>query len=153
MNKPQLVITTMIGLACTFTGISQSDAQQVTPLPLAQNPVSVQDTITNTIHNHRAIKALQENREAIAHQLDSYTREYGPRIDINGSYGIGVLDNSNTRPLGHEHGWYPGSNVGATLTQMLWDGWATRSRVLPASSRNRCITWSSRSRIGSCRVR
>lgn len=44
-------------------------------------------------------------------------------------YGASRLSDDTTRSYGSDKGMYAASGVGITLTQPLWDGFATRSRV------------------------
>lgn len=42
-------------------------------------------------------------------------------------YGASRLSDNTTRSYGSDKGMYAASGVGITLTQPLWDGFATRS--------------------------
>ena len=53
---------------------------------------------------------------------------------MNASGGWGVLSDSTTRSRDKDGGFYPTVNLSATLTQPIWDGFATRSRVRQAKS-------------------
>lgn len=103
-------------------------------LPPSDGGITVQDTITATLRQHHSLRAIQENREAVAHEVTRAKAGYGPRVDVNGAAGVGKLSNSTTRSLGVDKGFYNASRMGATLVQPLWDGLATRSRVRTAES-------------------
>ncbi len=100
----------------------------------AQGGISVQDTINATISYHKGLKTIQENREAVAYELERAKRGYGPRVDINGAAGVSLLSNSTIRSYNEDEGFYFASRIGATLTQTIWDGFANRSRVRNAQA-------------------
>lgn len=92
-------------------------------------PTTVQNTVEAVLHNHRALKTIQENREVIVHELRRAKAGWGPRVDLNGRAGTSQLSNTTTRPLSADTDFYGETSVSAILTQPLWDGFATRSRV------------------------
>lgn len=103
--------------------------------------ISLRESIKATLHNHRSLRAIQENRLAVEHEKDRAARGYGPRVDAVSGAGVGVLSDVNTRALRDSGTFYPQSRVGVTLTQPLWDGYATRSRVRTAASTLDSMTW------------
>ncbi len=118
-----------VAAAPTVSSLAPSAGEQT-----SREAVTIQDTINATLHQHHALKAIQENREAVAHEVTRAKAGYGPRLDVTGAVGAGKLSNSTTRSLGVDKGFYNASRVGATLVQPLWDGLATRSRVRTAES-------------------
>lgn len=105
-----------------------------TATPLEGKVVSVTDTINATLRNHRAIKVIQENREAVQYEVDRAKAGWGPRVDLNVRGGINQLSDSSTRSYKTDEGFYGTTSMGATLVQPLWDGFATRSRVRSAEA-------------------
>ncbi|MEG2172053.1 MAG: TolC family protein [Desulfovibrionaceae bacterium] len=106
-------------------------------LPPAQSvgkTVTVVDTINATLRNHRAIKVIQENRAAVQSEVRRAQAGWGPRVDITARGGARQLSDSTTRSYQDDAALYGASNVGATLVQPLWDGFATRSRVRTAEA-------------------
>ena len=110
------------------------------PSPSAGPLLTLRDSVAATLLNHKSLKAMQENREAVAEELNRAWAFYGPRLDISAGAGAGVLNNATTRALrdtgvtGADSRFYPATNIGLTLTQPLYDGFATRSRVRSAQS-------------------
>lgn len=102
--------------------------------PLDSKVVSLSDTINATLRNHRAIKVIQENREAVQFEVDRAKAGWGPRVDINVRGGINQLSDSSNRSFKTDQGFYGTTSMGATLVQPLWDGFATRSRVRTAEA-------------------
>lgn len=104
------------------------------PAPAPGASISVQDTMYGVLRYHRTLRGMQENREVLEHELDRAKRGFGPRVDVNASGGWGISSTSTTRDRDVDKGFYPTLNLSATLTQPIWDGFATRSRVRQAKS-------------------
>lgn len=96
--------------------------------------VTVQDTVNATLRSHHSLKAMQENREATVQELHKAKAGWGPRVDITGRGGASQLSNSTTRSYDASKDLYGAGSIGITLTQPLWDGLATRSRVHSAQA-------------------
>lgn len=115
-------------------------------LPLWQVPawgqnsagVTVNDTVNSTLNYYRTIKAIQENRQAALHEVRRAEAGWGPRVDMEGRAGTEYLSDSTTRVTGSDKFEAAGS-VGATLSQPLWDGRATRNRVFVSEARVRSL--------------
>lgn len=90
---------------------------------------SLKKTAEAVIDHHRTIKGLQENREAVGYELDRAKAGYGPRVDLTGKTGGNALNTKTYRGLNQENNFYGAYEAGVTVTQPLWDGLATRSRV------------------------
>ncbi len=97
----------------------------------AEESVSVKESVEFTLQQHRSLKAIQENRQAVIHERDRAEKGYYPRVDVFGAAGFSAYSDRTTRSLGHgaDTNFYPGYRAGVTLTQPIWDGWATRSKV------------------------
>lgn len=141
MRSPRFLVPLSF-LACTLAahpavGAPMTGAFPSLPATTEESPqrdITVQDTINATLRQHHALRAIQENREAVAHEVTRAKAGYGPRVDVDGAAGVGRLSDSTTRSLGVDKGFYNASRVGVTLVQPLWDGLATRSRVRTAES-------------------
>ena len=127
---------TISAFSLAFLFSSSALAQPPANVPAGNGglPVTVEDSINATLRTHRNIKILQENRTVLEEELVRAKAGYGPRVDANARFGGSQLSNTTTRPLGTDKGMYGSSSVGITLTQPLWDGYATRSRVRTAES-------------------
>ena len=90
--------------------------------------VTVKTAIESAFDHNHHIQALKENRTAVEHEIDKAKAGYKPRIDLNLRYGYGKLDNSTTRQY-NLRGWGPYSSGSLILTQPIWDGGLTESRV------------------------
>lgn len=94
--------------------------------------VSVRESVEATLRYNHGLKVIQENLEVTRHELRRAKAGYGPRLDLTGRYGTNELSTSTTRSYGTDTGLYGTGSVGLLLTQPLWDGFATRSRVATA---------------------
>ena len=95
---------------------------------------SLKNTVSLTLKNHRGLKIIQENRDVVLHELRRAEAGWGPSVDVVGRAGVSRLSNTTTRPLDADKGMYGTNSIGITLTQPLWDGFATRSRVRTAEA-------------------
>ena len=91
--------------------------------------VTLKETVLATLQNHRGLKVIQENLDVVRHELRRAKAGWGPSLDATGRAGANQLSDSTTRSYGTDSGMYGATGVGLTLTQPLWDGFATRSRV------------------------
>ncbi len=90
---------------------------------------SLLETVKSVLSVHKGLKSIQENREVAVHELRASKAGYGPRIDVTASAGYSYLNDSSARQLGEEDGMNFATSVGVLLTQPIWDGLATYSRV------------------------
>lgn len=102
--------------------------------------VTLTDTINATLRSHRGIKVIQENRESVEHEVTRAKAGWGPRVDVTARGGASQLSDSTTRSYKEDAGFYGATNLGATLVQPLWDGFATRSRVRTAEATYESMT-------------
>lgn len=86
------------------------------------------------LKHHAGLAALQENREAVRHEVTRAKAGWGPRVDAQAHIGVGSLSNSTTRAVGADTSFDHFSGASLTVTQPLWDGLATRSRVRSAQA-------------------
>ncbi len=98
-------------------------------VPAREGAVTVRQTVEDTLMNHRGLKVLQENLDVTRHELTRAKAGWGPSVDVTARYGASQLSDSTTRSYGSDKGMYAANNMGVILTQPLWDGYATRSRV------------------------
>ena len=91
--------------------------------------VTVKQTVEDTLQSHRGLKVMQENLDVVRHELRRAKAGWGPSVDVVGRTGASRLSNTTTRPLNADKDMYAANSISLTLTQPLWDGFATRSRV------------------------
>lgn len=110
-----------------FVYESTESASKDTPSQ-ALNAVTLQNTITLTLERHHGLKVILANLEAAEYSVDSAKAGWTPRVDVLGNYGFDHQSN-NIIDGKKESGMHPGGSVSLVVTQSLWDGYATRSRV------------------------
>lgn len=107
------------------------------PFPTAaqekEPPVTMKQSVEFLLKNSNALKAIQENRMAAGYEVDRAKAGYGPSIDMTVRGGYGKLTDSTTRSYGYNEA-SPYSSGSLVLSQPIWDGWETRSRVREAES-------------------
>jgi adhesin transport system outer membrane protein len=97
--------------------------------PAQAQEVTLKDSVVNTLETHPRLKAFQENRQAAEHDVDRARAGWFPRLDVRGGVGVEQYNDVSTRNSGHENDWYDRSEGSVTLSQTIWDGLATASRV------------------------
>lgn len=153
----------MIVAACCFL-VGGTDAAWSRETPARGNNtahITVNDTVYGVLHNHRSLMSIKENRSVLEHELNKARAGFGPRVDVTGEIGVGVLSDTTSRGLDLDDQWLSVGSVSAKLVQPIWDGFATRSRVRAAqatldsvrpgsSTRPRPFPWTASSPISTC---
>ena len=102
---------------------------------VGEQTVSVNDSVAAALSYNPRLKMLQTNHEAIGFELDRARGGYFPRVDISAGYGTEAYSDRTTRAGGEnggdgvEHHFYPRGEAAIQLTQLLYDGSETASRV------------------------
>jgi adhesin transport system outer membrane protein len=81
------------------------------------------------------VLASASRRLATDEELNQAQAGYLPRVDLNAAYGREKLDTPETRLLGLNGNALSRKAAGATLTQMLFDGFGVKSEVARQQSR------------------
>ena len=105
----------------------------VPALAAGDAPTSLKQSIESMLNTNNSLKAIQENRSAVGHEVDRAKAGYGPRVDLTARGGFGKLTDSTTRSYGYNDV-APYSSASLLVTQPLWDGWLTRGRVREAAA-------------------
>lgn len=106
-------------------------------LPAAPKPgqmITLKDTIYGVLRHHRELRGMQEDREVMKHELTRAKAGFGPSIDLQATAGTAIINDSSTRRHDLENSFLGVVEASARLTQPIWDGFATRSRVRSAQS-------------------
>lgn len=103
------------------------------PQPAGES-VTVTDTIYGVLRHHRSLQGMQENRQVLEHELRRARAGFGPSVDVQGLAGGSLLSDNTTRNADLDKQMYGIGEISARLTQPIWDGFATRSRVRNAKS-------------------
>ncbi|MBQ4133560.1 MAG: TolC family outer membrane protein [Desulfovibrionaceae bacterium] len=90
---------------------------------------SLRDSALSSLHNHPVIKSFQEYSEAALHEVGKARSGWFPRLDARAGYGLRQYSNEDTRRLDQDETVYARFDGELILTQTIWDGLATASRV------------------------
>lgn len=114
----------MIVAACCFL-VGGTDAAWSRETPARSNNtahITVNDTVYGVLHNHRSLMSIKENRSVLEHELNKARAGFGPRVDVTGEIGVGVLSDTTSRGLDLDDQWLSVGSVSAKLVQPIWDG-------------------------------
>ncbi|NJC87944.1 MAG: TolC family outer membrane protein [Desulfuromonas sp.] len=103
----------------------------------ADQTVGVADSVVAALSYNPRLKVLQTNHEAIGFELDRAKGGYFPRVDISAGYGTEAHSDELTRRgspglgigEGTNYHFYPRGEAAIQMSQLLYDGWETASRV------------------------
>ncbi|MDE5833213.1 MAG: TolC family protein, partial [Desulfovibrio sp.] len=104
------------------------------PPPPADATLTLTDTIYGVLRHHRELRGMQEDRQVLTHELRRARAGFGPSVDLQGSAGTAIISDSSTRRHDLDRSFLGVVEGSARLTQPIWDGFATRSRVRSAMS-------------------
>ena len=100
--------------------------------------VTLEDSVRATLETNPDIGVVQANREAIDQELRQARAQYLPSIDLRGAAGPEYTDSPTTRnQRGDDTETLLRLESQITLSQLLFDGFATQSEIGRASCRER----------------
>lgn len=108
-------------LAMPLAGAQPALAQEQT--------VSINDSVAAALSYNPRLKMLQANHEAIGFELQRARGGYFPRVDLAAGYGAESHSDEFTRSRDIEHNFYDRLEASLRLSQLLYDGQETASRV------------------------
>ena len=124
-----------VAVACLLIwGGGTPQAADTTRPGNAKTRITVNDTVHGVLTSHRSLMSIKENRSALEHEVRKAQAGFGPRVDVGGSIGVGVLSDTTSRGMDVDDQWLSVGSVSAKLVQPIWDGFATRSRVRAAQA-------------------
>ncbi len=130
MQKKVYAFCTMLIFIMANTAYSASIRYEIGENGITtEKSTTVKNTVMAVLHTHKGLKSIQENRQAAIYEVTRAKTGYGPRLDAVGSIGWSNTSDETTRPVGEDSYMYGAGTAGLTLTQPLWDGFLTRSRV------------------------
>ena len=107
----------------------------ISPAQGMAEPRDLKESVSYGMKNHPRIKSYQEYRESSVYDIDRARSGWFPRLDARAGYGPRIYSDETTRFIGHDDNWYMRTDGELVLSQTLWDGWATQSRVDMAKER------------------
>ena len=118
-RKLALAFTALVALS---TAANAQEGQYSTQTVL-------RDSVVSSLHNHPVVKSFQEYREAAEHEVGKARSGWFPRLDARVGYGVRAYSTVTNRATGHDDTAYGRFDGEIILTQTIWDGLATASRV------------------------
>jgi adhesin transport system outer membrane protein len=127
MNKHQGLFNRFgAALAGLLLALPLAGAQ---PALAQEQTVSINDSVTAALSYNPRLKMLQANHEAIGFELERARGGYFPRVDLAAGYGAESHSDEFTRNRDIEHNFYDRLEASLRLSQLLYDGQETASRV------------------------
>lgn len=91
--------------------------------------VTLSDTVATALQYSPRLQVLQANQEAIGFERDRAKGGYYPQVDLSLGYGTEAHNDLVTRANNTEHNFYDRTEASIRLSQLLYDGRETSSRV------------------------
>ena len=99
------------------------------PAAAQDTKVGPADTVITALEYSPRLQALQKNEVAIGHERDQAIGGYYPRVDLTFGYGAEAHSDQRTRDTDTEHNFYERLEASLRLSQLVYDGQETASRV------------------------
>ena len=115
--------------------LSSTSAACLALMALPASAMSLKDSVSVALDSNPEIGQAIQNREAIEFELRQARGLYLPRIDAEGSAGVRRLDSPTRRASRIDDDELYPAEIGATLTQKVFDGFAREAEVDRQASR------------------
>lgn len=112
-----------LALACVLAASSFARAE------------TLRDAVAQAVHTNPEVLAAASRRYAADEGVRQARANYFPRVDLNAGTGRERLDTPDTRLRGLNDASFRQRDATVTLSQMLFDGFATRSEVARQTAR------------------
>ena len=89
-------------------------------LAVADDEISVQKSVIDTLRYAPRLEMLKHNREAVGHDLDKSKGRWYPKLDVRGGFGTDAYHSE--LDVDDEGDWKGRSELSAILSQRLYDG-------------------------------
>ena len=93
------------------------------------NAETLGETIRFTLNSHPEITRERAGRQAAIQDISAAQSEFFPKFDLEGNIGVELTDSPSTRGRGNGTVQMIRSEARGSLTQMIFDGFATPARV------------------------
>ena len=97
--------------------------------PSSATALSLKDVIIYVLETNPDIKTAEANKQAIEFELDQARSLRAPRFELEAFAGSSINDGSTTPDLSSADSWIEGYEFSARVSQMLFDGYETRSEI------------------------
>lgn len=100
-----------------------------TAIATSASAIDIKEAMTVAIETAPEIQEAAATKEGIEFELQQGRGLYFPRVDLEARVGPQRFDTPGTRLRGDDDDWRTGSEVSATLEQLLFDGFSTDAEV------------------------
>ena len=100
-----------------------------TALSGTASAISIKEAVNKAVSTNPRLKAIENNREAVNHELRRARGQYLPQIDLLVGNGLQQFSSQSTRNTGTDDDWLNREEYSITLSQRLFDGFETNSEV------------------------
>ena len=97
--------------------------------PSSATALTLKDVIIYVLETNQDIKTAEANKQAIEFELDQARSLRAPRFELEAFAGSSINDGSTTPDLSSADSWIEGYEFSARVSQMLFDGYETRSEI------------------------
>lgn len=91
--------------------------------------VTIEDVVPQALHSNPLSQRAAANARAAAHDVDQARANYLPSLDLDTRYGREHTNFKQLRAIGNEAADLWRREAGVSVTQLLWDGLATRHEI------------------------
>lgn len=114
-----LIPALLLGTALSVTGTFAAPAGATT----------LKEAVSKAIATNPRLTAIENNREAVNHELRRARGQYLPQVDMLVGNGLQDYSSQITRTTGTDNDWLNREEYSLTVTQRLFDGFETNSEV------------------------
>ncbi len=91
--------------------------------------LSLEDAVLFVLETNPEITAAESNKQAIEFELQQARSFWSPLVELDAFAGSSINDGTTTPDLSSAQDWIGGYEVGARISQLLFDGGETRSEI------------------------
>jgi adhesin transport system outer membrane protein len=99
------------------------------PAEAQEQATAIKESVSAALEYHPRMQVLKNNREAVRHERDRARGGYLPRLDLALGYGSESHNDPITRAIDRENQFADRTEASLRLSQLLYDGRETGSRV------------------------
>lgn len=93
------------------------------------NALTIQDAIALVLETNPEITAAEANKQAVEFELEQARNLWAPRVELEAFAGSSLNDGETTPSLSAADDWITGYEVSTRISQLIFDGYETRSEI------------------------
>ena len=90
---------------------------------------TIEEAVSEAVNSNPSVLGAAAIVRASGHEVRAARAGYYPSLDFDAGYGVEEMNVKQLNLAGNDHGSLDRREAGLTATQLLWDGFATRSEV------------------------